>query len=80
MSGGERALDSLSRVSAVDARSATGNMEEELYLSGKHVEREKIQMEVEAFLKGGGKITCVDTSTMSDPPRRPESNYGGQPI
>lgn len=46
----------------------------------KELERKRIQSEVEAFLAGGGQINQVDANVVSDPPRRPESNYGGQPI
>lgn len=46
----------------------------------KEAERKRIQAEIEAFLSKGGKITHVESNVMSDPPRRPESNYGGQPI
>lgn len=49
-------------------------------LSAKEVERQKIAAEVEEFLKKGGEIKQVDSHVMSDPPKRPESNYGGQPI
>ncbi len=49
-------------------------------VSAKEAERERIQAEIEAFLNSGGRITCVDTDTMTDPPKAPASNYGGQPI
>ncbi|MFL0803529.1 MAG: hypothetical protein K6L81_07405 [Agarilytica sp.] len=49
-------------------------------VSAKEAERERIQAEVAAFLNSGGRITCVDTEAMSDPPKAPASNYGGQPI
>ncbi|MFL0811120.1 MAG: hypothetical protein K6L76_11950 [Agarilytica sp.] len=49
-------------------------------LSAKEAERLRIHAEVEAFLAEGGEITTVDTNVMTDPPKRPESNYGGQPI
>lgn len=49
-------------------------------ISAKEAERLRIQAEVEAFLAQGGQITTVDTNVMTDPPKRPESNYGGQPI
>jgi hypothetical protein len=42
--------------------------------------REQLNADVEAFLASGGKITNVDANVMSDPPKRPQSNYGGQPI
>lgn len=45
-------------------------------------ERARLQLEsdVEAFLAGGGKIQEVDVNVMADPPKAPQSNYGGQPI
>ena len=43
-------------------------------------ERRKIQSEIEEFLSRGGQITHVDSTVMSDPPKRPATNYGGQPI
>jgi len=49
-------------------------------LSAKEAERRRIKEEIDEFLKKGGEITKVDTNVMSDPPKRPESNYGGQPI
>ncbi len=48
--------------------------------SVKEAERARIQAEIAAFLNKGGQITCVDTDAMSDPPKAPASNYGGQPI
>jgi hypothetical protein len=42
--------------------------------------REQLDADVEAFLARGGKIQSVDANVMADPPKRPESNYGGQPI
>ncbi len=48
--------------------------------SAKDAERKLIQAEIEAFLQQGGRITQVGTDVMKDPPKRPESNYGGQPI
>ncbi len=46
----------------------------------KELERQRLQSEVEAFLASGGKISRIEANVVSDPPRRPESNYGGQPI
>jgi hypothetical protein len=48
------------------------------------VERERIrkqlQADIDAFLSGGGKIQTIDSHVMADPPRKPQSNYGSQPI
>lgn len=42
--------------------------------------RDKLQSDIEAFLASGGKINEIPPNVISDPPRKPESNYGGQPI
>lgn len=42
--------------------------------------REQLEADVEAFLARGGKIQEVEVNVMADPPRAPQSNYGGQPI
>ena len=42
--------------------------------------RLKLEADIEAFLAGGGQIQAVDVNVMADPPKRPQSNYGGQPI
>ncbi|MBX2857052.1 MAG: hypothetical protein KTR17_00190 [Cellvibrionaceae bacterium] len=49
-------------------------------LASKEAERRRLQEEVEAFLKKGGRIEEVAPNVVADPPKRPESNYGGQPI
>ena len=48
--------------------------------SAKDIERQQIQAQIDAFIQGGGQIVQVDSSVMADPPRKPTSNYGGQPI
>ena len=52
----------------------------EASLSAKEIERKKIQEEIEAFLKSGGAINEIAPNVTADPPKKPESNYGGQPI
>ena len=42
--------------------------------------RQQLQSDVEAFLARGGVISEVPANVVSDPPRKPQSNYGGQPI
>lgn len=42
--------------------------------------RQQIQSDVEAFLARGGVIHEIPPNVVSDPPRKPQSNYGGQPI
>jgi len=42
--------------------------------------RSEMESEIEAFLKGGGKIDQIEPNVMADPPKKPESNYGSRPI
>lgn len=42
--------------------------------------RLKLESDIETFLASGGQIQAVDVNVMADPPKRPQSNYGGQPI
>ena len=42
--------------------------------------REQMAREVEEFLARGGRINVVEPKVQSDPPARPESNYGSRPI
>ena len=57
--------------SAILADSAKGEKDEE---------RKRIHDQIEEFLKNGGKIDHIDPNVMADPPKKPTSNYGGQPI
>ena len=56
--------------------------EELIHLSNseKELERKRLQDEIEAFLSSGGLIRQIPANLRADPPRKPESNYGGQPI
>lgn len=49
-------------------------------LAARNKIREAMQSEIEAFLAKGGKIQQVDNNVMSDPPKKPTSNYGSRPI
>jgi hypothetical protein len=49
-------------------------------IANKEVERQQIESEIEAFLASGGKIDTIAHNVISDPPKKPESNYGSQPI
>lgn len=73
-------VDNDSDVDASEEVNTSVNLE----LSTSEVERERarlqLQADVEAFLASGGKIQSVDVNVMADPPKRPQSNYGGQPI
>lgn len=49
-------------------------------ISARQAIRDKLQNDIEAFLASGGRINEIPPNVVSDPPRKPESNYGGQPI
>lgn len=49
-------------------------------LAQKEQERRRIQAEIEAFLAAGGKINTVSSNVVADPPKKPQSSYGSQPI
>ncbi len=49
-------------------------------LANKETERKRIQEDIEAFLARGGKIDSIDSHVVADPPKKPESSYGSQPI
>ncbi|WP_396588161.1 hypothetical protein [Bermanella sp. R86510] len=42
--------------------------------------RNKVNSEIEEFLKSGGNISEIEPNVMADPPRKPTSNYGSRPI
>ena len=46
----------------------------------KVVEREELGRQIEAFLSSGGRISCIDSTVMADPPKKPENKYGSHPI
>ena len=49
-------------------------------LESKQSVRAQLEADVDAFLANGGRIEQVEHNVMSDPPRKPESNYGGRAI
>lgn len=49
-------------------------------IAEKEHERRQLQADIEAFLSSGGSITSVETNVVADPPKRPQSSYGSQPI
>ena len=49
-------------------------------MADKEAERLRLQADVEAFLARGGKIVEVPSNVIGDPPKKPVSSYGGQPI
>lgn len=80
----------LDNVVAIDA--ATGKKKPDMEFIGSSEEgvlrsiasretlRNKVDSEVEAFLKAGGQINKIEPNVMADPPRKPTSNYGSRPI
>lgn len=54
--------------------------EDEANMAVRNALRRQIESDVEAFLARGGKISEIPPNVVADPPRKPESNYGGQPI
>lgn len=46
----------------------------------KKAERDEINSQIEAFLNGGGEINIIEPNVLADPPTKPVSNYGSQPI
>ncbi len=46
----------------------------------KQMERDALNAQIEAFLDSGGRISLIDQNVMADPPQKPTSNYGSQPI
>ena len=56
----------------IDALESTANR--------KNAERDELNKQVEAFLSSGGKIDIIEPNVLADPPKKPTSNYGSQPI
>ena len=42
--------------------------------------REMLANQIEEFLSKGGTIETVPSDIVTNPPKRPESNYGSRPI
>ena len=49
-------------------------------ISSREAERRRLEEDMKRFLNTGGQITQVDANVRTDPPRKPESNYGSRPI
>ena len=64
----------------VRASSADTVDDDDANMAVRNVLRKQIESDVEAFLARGGKISQIPPNVVADPPRKPESNYGGQPI
>jgi hypothetical protein len=46
----------------------------------KQAQREQLNTEIESFLDSGGRISQIAANVLGDPPQKPTSNYGSQPI
>ena len=46
----------------------------------KQMERDELSRQIDAFLASGGEIDYVEANVLADPPKKPTSNYGSQPI
>ena len=42
--------------------------------------RSQLQDDIEMYLRNGGKVKCIDPNVRADPPRKPNSQYGNNPI
>jgi len=49
-------------------------------IESKQTVREQLAADVDTFLAKGGQIETVEHNVMADPPKKPESNYGGRAI
>jgi len=46
----------------------------------KKTEQDELSLQIEAFLGSGGSINLIEPNVLGDPPKKPVSNYGSQPI
>ncbi len=60
----------------------TASIDEALKSSAaqKEAERDELSRQIDAFLNSGGKINFIEPNVLADPPQKPTSNYGSQPI
>lgn len=49
-------------------------------VSAKEEIRRKLKEDMDEFLKAGGRVQHLEMGVISDPPKKPESNYGRRPI
>ena len=42
--------------------------------------RQKLNNDIENFLKNGGNVQTVENNVRADPPKKPSMNYGSAPI
>lgn len=72
------ALSKAERESAEEIIAAAATAQSSLKARNKM--RDAMSADIEAFLAKGGKIQQIDDNVMADPPKKPSSNYGSQPI
>ncbi len=60
----------------------TASIDEALKSSAaqKEAERDELSRQIDAFLTSGGQINIIEPNVLADPPQKPTSNYGSQPI
>ena len=49
-------------------------------ITSRESERLELEDAMLKFLSGGGSVETIERNLRTDPPRRPESNYGSRPI
>ncbi len=76
----EELVDEEEDVSGYSAAAAAADVLAEESVAAREALRLQLQSDVEAFLARGGVINEIPPNVVSDPPRKPQSNYGGQPI
>jgi hypothetical protein len=52
----------------------------ELPVGLKQIQREQLNAQIESFLDSGGRISRIAANVLADPPQKPTSNYGSQPV
>jgi hypothetical protein len=46
----------------------------------KQAQRRQLNAQIGCFLDSGGRISQIAANVLADPPQKPTSNYGNQPI
>lgn len=49
-------------------------------IAARQKEREEMERQIQEFLARGGKIAQIEPNVTADPPRKPDSDYGGRAI
>jgi len=49
-------------------------------ITSREIERTELEAAMLAFMAKGGSVEKIERNRRTDPPRRPESNYGSRPI